>query len=86
MSHDVAVNIVEAIARHPKTFYCEAHFRFHLLQDIDKDDDKFVDCAIASNADYIVTEDNHFNILKNISYPPLVVLSLDEFYNTIKEL
>ncbi len=56
---------------------------FRILADIDKDDDKFVDCAIATNADYIVTEDSHFQHLKNIKFPPLVVLSLDEFYNSL---
>jgi len=82
-SPEVATNIVEAIARHPRICYCESHFRFHLLHDIDKDDDKFVDCAIASNADYIVTEDSHFKHLKEIPFPSLVVLSLDEFYNSL---
>ena len=84
MSPEVATNIVEAIARHPKIHYCESHFRFRLLHDIDKDDDKFVDCAIASNADYIVTEDSHFKHLKNIPFPPLVILSLDEFYSSLE--
>lgn len=83
MSAEVATNIVEAIARHPKVYYCEAHFRFRLLHDIDKDDDKFVDCAIASNADYIVTDDNHFNHLKKIQFPSITILSLDEFYNSL---
>ena len=54
-SPEVAHNVVEAIARHPKTLYRESYFRFHLLSDIDKDDDKFVDCAVTANADYIVS-------------------------------
>ena len=82
-SPEVARNVVEAIARHPKTIYREAYFHFHLLSDIDKDDDKFVDCAITANADYIVTEDNHFTTLKQIDFPKLTILSLDEFYNTL---
>ena len=53
--------------------------RFHLLSHIDKDDDKFVDCAITANADYIVTEDSHFDHLKQIPFPKLNVLTLDEF-------
>ena len=78
-SPEVAHNVVEAIARHPQTLYREAFFRFHLLSDIDKDDDKFVDCAITAGADYIVTEDSHFNHLKQIPFPRLNVLTLDEF-------
>ena len=78
----MAQNVVEAIARHPKTHYQESYFHFHLLSDVDKDDNKFVDCAIAASADYIVTEDNHFNRLKSLPYPKLKILTLDEF-NTI---
>ena len=80
----VAHNVVEAIARHPRTLFRESYYRFHLLSDIDKDDDKFVDCAITAGADYIVTEDNHFNHLKQIPFPRLNVLTLDEFYETLK--
>ena len=63
-SPEVAQNVVNAIARHPQTIYRESYFRFHLLSDIDKDDDKFVDCAITAGADYIVTDDSHFDRLK----------------------
>ena len=78
-SPEVAHNVVEAIARHPQTIYRESYYRFHLLSDIDKDDDKFVDCAITAGADYIVTEDSHFKHLKQIPFPQLNVLTLDEF-------
>lgn len=83
-SSAVAHNVVEAIARHPQTYYCESYFHFHLLSDVDKDDDKFVDCAITANADYIVTEDNHFSHLRSIPFPQLTVLSLDEFNDLLK--
>ena len=83
-SPEVAHNVVEAIARHPKTLYRESYFRFHLLSDIDKDDDKFVDCAVTANADYIVSEDSHFSHLKKISFPRLNVLTLDEFNEMLK--
>ena len=78
-SPEVAHNVIEAIARHPQTLYRESYYHFHLLRDIDQDDDKFVDCAITAGADYIVTEDNHFNILKQIPFPILNILTLDEF-------
>ena len=83
-SRVVAHNVVEAIAHNPNTYYCESYFHFHLLSDIDKDDDKFVDCAITADADYIVTEDRHFSYLKSIAFPRLNVLTLDEFNNTLK--
>ena len=82
-SPQVAHNVVEAIAHHPKNYYRESYFHFHLLSDIDKDDDKFVDCAITANADYIVTEDSHFNHLKQIPFPQLNVITLDEFNDSL---
>ena len=82
-SPEVAHNVVEAIARHPKICYRESYFHFHLLSHIDKDDDKFVDCAITAGADYIVTEDSHFDHLKQIPFPKLIVLTLDEFNDSL---
>ena len=83
-SPEVARNVVNAIACHPKTIYRESYFRFRLLSHIDKDDDKFVDCAITAGADYIVTEDSHFDYLKQIPFPQLNVLTLDEFNDLLK--
>ncbi len=78
-SPEVAHNVVEAIARHPQTYFRDAYYRFHLLSHIDQDDDKFVDCAVAAQARYIVTEDSHFSHIKKIPFPLLKVLTLDEF-------
>jgi putative PIN family toxin of toxin-antitoxin system len=36
----------------------------------DRDDDKFADCAIAANADYIITSDKHFANLRGSGYKP----------------
>jgi uncharacterized protein len=46
---------------------------------IDPDDNKFVDCAIAAGADYIITNDHHFDILAQISFPEVRVCSAEEF-------
>lgn len=54
------------------------YFHFHLIEQ-DKDDNKFVDCAIAANAKYIVSEDAHFKQLKNIPFPIVNVIRLGEF-------
>ncbi|WP_462332252.1 restriction endonuclease, partial [Schwartzia sp. (in: firmicutes)] len=39
----------------------------------------FVDCALACGARYIVTEDKHFDVLKEIDFPPVDVANLEEF-------
>ena len=58
------------------------YFHFHLIEQ-DKDDNKFVDCAIAANAQYIVSEDSHFKHLKNIPFPAVNVIRLREFMNLL---
>ena len=40
---------------------------------------KFVDCAIIANADYIVSNDGHFDVLKNIDFPKVNVISSKDF-------
>lgn len=50
-----------------------------LLIGQDPDDDKYTDCAITGGANFIVTEDNHFAILKTIPFPRIEVLSINEF-------
>lgn len=78
VSPRIAKLICEIILRAPNTIKLDAHFRWGLIE-TDPDDNKFVDCAIAANARCIVTEDTHFRILKNISFPYIEILKLDEF-------
>jgi uncharacterized protein len=44
-------------------------FRFHLITH-DADDNKFADCAIAAQADLIITADHHFDVLRGSGYKP----------------
>ncbi len=58
------------------------YFRFNLIE-TDKDDNKFVDCAIAANASFIVSEDSHFRILKDIPFPQVNVIRLSQFMHLL---
>ncbi len=53
-------------------------FRFQ-LPFADEDDEKFVDCAVCGNADFLITNDKHFNMLKNIEFPKLKIITADFF-------
>ena len=75
---EIAHNVVEAIARLHTTEFQETYIHFD-LSDRDVDDNKFVDCAIASDAEYIVTNDAHFNVLKQIDWPKVAILTIQEF-------
>lgn len=56
----------------------DPHYSFGLIEQ-DPDDNKFVDCAITSGADYIVSEDAHFHCLASIPFPKVNVIPLDKF-------
>ena len=55
----------------------EPQFRFAIISH-DPDDNKFCDCAIAAEADFVVTDDAHFTALQSAGYKPKPV-SPDEF-------
>ena len=82
INSEVATNVVEAIARLHTTTYQEIFVHFGLIQD-DEDDNKFVDCAVSASASYIVTNDKHYNILKNLPWPKITVVSIQEFMNLL---
>src|SRR4030042_3114857 len=54
-----AVNICEALTLYENVIKTNIYFNWNLIS-VDPDDNKFFDCAIAGNADYIVTNDKHF--------------------------
>ena len=74
----VAANIINAILSRDNIIFINPVYRFRLIES-DPDDNKFVDCAIHSNAKYIVTQDKHFDILKSIDFPKLEVIDIDTF-------
>lgn len=74
----IASNVVQTLLNAPSVELIDAFFRFELIQK-DPDDNKFVDCAIAGNATYVVSNDSHFDILKEIDFPKLILKNLQEF-------
>ena len=48
-----------------------------------ENDNKFVDCAFVSGASCIVSNDAHFNILKEINFPKIFVLRIKEFLDLL---
>ena len=77
----VAENVILLILNRNNTLLIDPHFRMELITK-DPDDNKFVDCAFAAGADYLVSEDSHFNLLHNTPFPMLNLVTLDEFMQT----
>lgn len=82
MTPRIAHNVVEAIARLSTTCYQETYIHFGLIE-VDKDDNKFVDCSIAADAKYIVSNDSHFDILKTIEWPQVQVVNIEEYHKEL---
>lgn len=91
---DILTEYEEVIARHmgreaadatlgilenaPNVQFITRYFKWNLIHN-DPDDNKFVDCAIAANANFIVSEDKHFKILEQVEFPKVSVLSISSF-------
>lgn len=80
----IANNIAESIINLPNVEKIEISYKWNLIT-TDPDDNKFVDCAIAGRVKYIVTNDRHFNILKDIQFPKVDIMSIQDFLIEIIE-
>ena len=60
----------------------QIYYHLHLIT-ADPDDDKFVDCVFKANAKYIVTQDHHYDVLKQTPFPHIEVVDIDEFLNIL---
>ena len=74
----IASNVISTILNCQNIRLITPYYRFGLITS-DADDNKFVDCAITSGADYIVTNDTHFDILEHTPFPKVSTLSIEDF-------
>ncbi len=79
MGIKVAQSVVMTIAYASNTTLISRWYCWNLINS-DPDDNKFVDAFIASGADLLITEDKHFDVLKNNSFPSVQVMNLSSFY------
>lgn len=82
-SPEFAEAALGVITNNPYTLFVTPYYRFHLIE-ADPDDDKFVDCAVACNAKFVVTDDSHFDVLKRVDFPKIDIIDLDEIIQQIK--
>jgi len=81
-NNKVANYVINAIIYNPYTIFITPYYKFNLIHS-DPDDNKFVDCAISAGAKYIVTNDKHFDVLKEIDFPKVDIITLIDFYNQL---
>ena len=83
VGYDTAEAVIKTIINSRFVEFITPYYNFELIIQ-DPDDNKFVDCAIAANASYVVTNDHHFNVLKDLNYPPIDVIKLEEFMKLLQ--
>jgi uncharacterized protein len=75
----------EILKTAPNVIHSEPFFNWHIIE-TDVDDNKFVDCAICGGADFIVTNDKHYKAVKTNKFPPMKVISMDDFLKILRGL
>jgi len=80
----IANNLAELLLNLKNVEKVDIYFEWKLILS-DLDDNKYVDAYVCSNADYIITNDQHFKILKQIEFPKVNVLTIDEFFSSFGE-
>ena len=74
----LAESVIKTMLNKPNVVRVVPAWRFGMIE-ADPDDNKFVDCAIVCSADFIVSDDTHFDVLRDIPFPKVRVRKLDDF-------
>lgn len=82
---EISQNVLRLLINLPNLKLIQTYYNWQLII-ADPDDDKFLDCAVAAQADYIVSDDKHFNILKDIPFPKMKVIKGLEFLELIENI
>jgi putative PIN family toxin of toxin-antitoxin system len=75
---DFAKIVLNEILHAPNIVKTTVYFKWNLIL-VDPDDNKFVDCALNGGAVCIVTNDKHFNALKNLKFPTVKIVDIETF-------
>jgi putative PIN family toxin of toxin-antitoxin system len=77
-NRDIANIVLGAFLEAPNVIGTNIYYYWQLIT-ADPDDNKFIDACINGQADYLVTNDAHFNVVKNINFPKINIITADEF-------
>jgi putative PIN family toxin of toxin-antitoxin system len=81
----ITESILSFIIHSPYTELINSFYKWNLIF-FDADDNKFVDCALNSGADYLITNDKHFNLLKSIEFPKIEVIDIATFKKIVSTI
>jgi putative PIN family toxin of toxin-antitoxin system len=80
---EIAADVLKTLLSLPNHLHVEAYFHWNLITE-DPTDNKFADVAFAGRAEYIITEDSHFNVLRDVSFPSISIKTIQEFAGLLK--
>lgn len=63
-------------------YLIEPFYNWQLIE-ADPDDNKFVDCAVTCGANYLVTNDRHYDVLAQIPFPKISTIKATEFLDLL---
>jgi uncharacterized protein len=78
MGKEVAEAALDLLSELPNVHTIQKYYFWQLIE-IDPDDNKFIDCAIAAGAHYLVSNDKHLKVIKEYPYFNVQLVKLDEF-------
>ncbi len=79
---EVAKDTIRTLLALPNVKKINVYYNWNLIE-ADSDDNKFVDCAVSANATGIVTQDKHFNVLRDIFFPNITLISIADFKSSL---
>jgi putative PIN family toxin of toxin-antitoxin system len=81
---ETAELVISVLLMLPNVEKINIYFDFRLIVP-DADDDKFINCAVSANADYLVSDDKHFRVLSNIQFPKVACLTYEDFKRVLEQ-
>ena len=81
----IAELVLELFIESPDIMYQRIFYNWNAII-ADPDDNKFFDAAVAGNADFLVTNDAHFNEALKIKFPEINIISADELLKRLEIL
>lgn len=83
-SPQVAENVLRLLLGPAQARQQNIYFFFELVR-ADPDDNKFVDAYLAGAADYLISNDRHFDGLRAAGFPAVRVVSAEAFLEILNE-
>ncbi len=81
-SKQIVNDVLELILHLENIYRQDVFYQWNLIEQ-DPDDNKFVDVYVASQADFLVTNDRYFSVLKNVPFPSFNLIKAEEFLDIL---